>query len=161
MAGPWENYGPHVAEPAVPPVGLKPGTQGYLDWAIEQSKAGRTLPKLSFEEMVPPGATLVPGWETPGAGEPLNVGPLSIPPGIPDMIRSLYPFERNVKTGQYRPAIPKVLPAIIDSAIECIAGRGGTGSEIRSFRCQPGADRAYSQLFGICRHRPDAQAAPQ
>ncbi|WP_298902205.1 hypothetical protein [uncultured Devosia sp.] len=118
MAGPWENYGPHVAEPAVPPVGLKPGTQGYLDWAIEQSKAGRTLPKLSFEEMVPPGATLVPGWETPGAGEPLNVGPLSIPPGIPDMIRSLYPFERNVKTGQYRPAIPKVLPAIIDSAID-------------------------------------------
>jgi hypothetical protein len=115
MAGPWENY---VAEPTVPPVGLKPGTQGYLDWAIEQSKAGRTLPKLSFEEMVPPGATLVPGWETPGAGEPVNVGPVSIPPGIPDMFRSLYPFERNVKTGEYRPAIPKIIPGMIEGIVD-------------------------------------------
>jgi hypothetical protein len=120
MAGPWENYGPHVAEPAVPPVGLKPGTQGYLDWAIEQSKAGRSLPTLSLEEMLPENVTLVPGWETPGAGEPLNVGPASIPPGIPDMIRSLYPFERNVKTGEYRPAVPKIIPGMIEGAVDAV-----------------------------------------
>ncbi|KQV04824.1 hypothetical protein ASC68_27170 [Devosia sp. Root105] len=120
MAGPWENYGPHVAEPAVPPAGLKTGTQGYLDWAIEQSKAGRTLPKLSLEEMLPAGATLVPGWETPGAGELLSVGPLAIPPGITDMIRSLYPFERNTKTGEYRPAIPKIVPGMIEGIVDAV-----------------------------------------
>jgi hypothetical protein len=135
MAGPWENYAPGIAaEPAGPPTGLKPGTQGYLDWAVEQMKTGRTLPKLTANESLPEWARPSP-WKTPGDGEPLtlgpvsvplgmpgleqlNVGPVSVPPGILGLIRSLYPFEQNVETGEYRSAVPKIVPAMIDGAID-------------------------------------------
>lgn len=33
--------------PAVPPVGLRPGTREYADWAAEQARAGNALPMVS------------------------------------------------------------------------------------------------------------------
>jgi hypothetical protein len=108
MAGPWENYAPSTATGpwAVPPAGLEPGTRAYADWALQQAMAGKILPKVSET----PPAWEAP-WVTPGVGEP----------GIPiisDITRSLYPFERNLETSEYRLAVPKIAPATIESVVD-------------------------------------------
>lgn len=56
-------------------------------------------------------------WVVPGDGEP----------GIPiisDITRSLYPFERNTKTGDLRPAVPKAISGAFDSLIDAIMAPG-------------------------------------
>lgn len=88
------------------PTGLRPGSREYADWAVQRAKAGKDLPRVSE----PPPAWEAP-WVTPGEGR----GGIPI---ISDVARSLYPFERNVESGELRPAVPKIIPALIDGAID-------------------------------------------
>jgi hypothetical protein len=55
-------------------------------------------------------------WVTPGQGEKtvLSNVPLAGPAidAVSEFTRSLYPVEKNTETGELRPAVPKIIPAI-------------------------------------------------
>lgn len=56
-------------------------------------------------------------WVTPGEGEP----------GIPiisDITRSLYPFERNTRTGDFRPAVPAIVADTFESFLDALTAPG-------------------------------------
>lgn len=102
-----QSTDPHGNAPEPPPGFVleapRVPSAGYTDALASASAASRTLqggPGISAD---------APGeWVTPGEGE----GGIPI---ISDILRSIYPFERNTVTGDFRPAVPKAITGAIDS----------------------------------------------
>lgn len=105
---------PNSGAVAEPPTGLTPGSREYADWAAATARSGKTLPQVS---PAPPAWPTDDSqdWQTPGEGE-------AGVPIVAQITRSLYPFERNAKTGAYRPAVPKIITGLGQSLQDAIFG---------------------------------------
>lgn len=82
-------------------------------------------------------------WVTPGQGEP----------GIPflsDLTRSLYPMQKNTETGEMRPAVPSIIPAIAEGVASAFTLPGDVAQGRVDPMSAEGVDRGleFASTFG-------------
>lgn len=95
-------------------------------------------------------------WVTPGQGEP---GLPFVPAGITEFARSLYPMQKNTESGEIRPAVPSIIPAIGQGIAEAFTLPGDVAQGRVDPSSEEGANRAlgFASTFGAGGLRGAAQ----